>query len=172
MGAGAVTSQRLSWGPATFFYKFVAPWILTSVALFFSYSLAFAPALDLPGWSVLPSVPLRILLCLGSAATAWWYFSLSARLVLVEVDNHNIFLSNYRRQIAVPLELVQDVSEANWLHIHPITIEFDDATAFGRRVTFLPDMTNQWFRFASHPAVSQLQEAADRARRVGGGTPA
>jgi hypothetical protein len=156
-------AQPLSWSLVTFGHKFIAPWASAIFAAGCFYTMALAPALSLPG--ALDAAPLlRVTLVLGAGATAWYAFSLAARLVSIEVDNHNLFLSDFHRRATIPLAAVSDVTEENWLPHHPVTIDFERDTPFGRRVTFLPDMTDQWLRFAPHPVVAQLENAVRAAR--------
>jgi len=151
-------AQPLSWGPATFAHRFIVPWACGLLAAACVYTMALAPALSLPG-SVNLAPLLRIIICLSSCALAWGAFSLAASLVSVEMDNHNLFVSNSRQQATIPLAAVTYVWEANWSPHHSVMIGFDRDTPFGRQVTFLPDMTDQWFPFAKHPVVEQLEGA-------------
>ncbi len=46
--------------------------------------------------------------------------------------------SDYRREIAVPLAEIEDVSENWWMSHHPVTLHLRNDTPFGRKITFIP----------------------------------
>ena len=74
----------------------------------------------------------------------------------VRVDAHNIFISNFAKEIAVPLSDIRDVTENRWINIHPVTIHFKQSTEFGAQITFMP--TTRVFGFgSSHPVVQELK---------------
>ena len=156
-------AQQLSWGPVTFAHKYIVPWALTVITAVCVYTMALAPALSLPG-AVDIAPLLRIIFCFGAAVITWASISQGGGLVSVDLDNRNLFLSDLRRQATVPLTSVTKVTEGNYLPHHPVTLEFDRDTVFGRRVTFFPDMTDQWIRFSPHPVVAQLERAVQQAR--------
>jgi hypothetical protein len=89
----------------------------------------------------------------------WWS---CVRLKRVRMDNQALYISNYQREIIVPLANVADVTENRWVNIHPVTIHFHSETEFGNQVVFMPK--TRWFGFwSSHPVVEQIRQAVDRA---------
>jgi hypothetical protein len=82
-----------------------------------------------------------------------------AGLKRVRVDENFLYVSNYLREISVPLDLIIEVTEIRWLNIHPVAIYFRDATEFGRKITFMPT-TRIFGFFSSHPVVSELRGLA------------
>ncbi len=95
---------------------------------------------------------------LGSMFIYWG----CVRLKRVRMDETSLYISNYLREVQVPLHQVTAVTENRWLNIHPVTISFRSATEFGERVVFMPKV--RWFGlWTSHPVVTEIQEAGDRA---------
>lgn len=97
----------------------------------------------------------------------WLVFSavvlrIGAILKRVRVDGKFLYVSNYRREVAVPLSAVDTVTENRWINIHPVTIRFRAPTAFGQTVTFMPKSRVLGWR--PHPVVAELRSAADLAR--------
>ena len=84
------------------------------------------------------------------------------RLKRVRMDETSLYISNYLREVQVPLRQVDAVTENCWLNIHPVTITFRSATEFGDRVVFMPKV--RWFGFwTPHPVVAEIEHAVDRA---------
>ena len=91
----------------------------------------------------------------GSAFILW----LSAGLKRVRIDREFLYVSNYRREIAIPLSQIREVTENRWINTHPVTIHFRTITEFGVKITFMPTM--RWFAlWSSHPVVQELRSAA------------
>lgn len=89
----------------------------------------------------------------------WWG---CGRLKRVKVDGTSLYISNYLREITVPLREIRTVSENRWINIHPVTIELCVETAFGHRIVFMP-RTQPFLFFRSHPAVAELRRLAAEA---------
>ncbi len=82
------------------------------------------------------------------------------------MDQTTLYVSNYWKEIEVPLNCVSDVTENRWLNTHPVTIHFRDMTDFGSKITFIP--TTRMFAFwSSHPIVEEIKQAANLAPRYG-----
>ena len=94
-------------------------------------------------------------LIIGSAFTLW----VGVGLKKVRIDQEFLYISNYRKEITVPLNMVRLVTENRWINIHPVTIHFRAPTEFGEKVTFMPTARYGGF-FRSHPVVSELRKAA------------
>jgi hypothetical protein len=81
----------------------------------------------------------------------------TARLKRVRIDAHNIYVSNYVSEVAIPIANICDVTENRWLNWHPVTVHFREATRFGRSIVFMPRI--RWFGlWRSHPVVAELRE--------------
>jgi hypothetical protein len=79
------------------------------------------------------------------------------------VDSKNLYVSNYRREIVIPLTMVGDVTENRWTNINPVTIHLRNDTEFGQKITFMP--TSRFFGWWSpHPVVAELEQMASIAR--------
>ena len=92
----------------------------------------------------------------GSAFVLW----LSANLKRVRIDNGFLYISNYRKEITIPLSQIREVTENRWINTHPVTIHFRTITEFGEKITFMP--TIRLFGFwSSHPVVQELRSAAN-----------
>jgi hypothetical protein len=100
----------------------------------------------------------------------WWA---CIRLKRVRMDDHALYISNYAKEIVVPLANVAEVTENRWINIHPVTVVFHAETEFGSRIVFMPKV--RWFAFwSSHPVVDDIRRAVARATGRGpgeGGTP-
>ena len=86
-----------------------------------------------------------------------------AGLKRVRIDSNYIYVSNYVRELRVPMGQIRDVTENRLLNAHPITVSFRDSTEFGIRIRFMPK--TRWFSFwSAHPVVAELLELAATAR--------
>jgi hypothetical protein len=85
----------------------------------------------------------------------WWS---CARLKKVRISNDAIYVSNFRQEVRIPFDAIQEVTENRWINIHPITICFRKATPFGDRIVFMP--TIRLFGWQSHPILGELRQLA------------
>ena len=86
----------------------------------------------------------------------WWG---SVRLKVVSVDETFLYVSNYLKEIAIPLSDIYDVTENFWLNTHPVTIHLKSPSEFGDKVVFMPK-TRPFSFFSSHPVVAELKRMA------------
>ena len=146
----------------TFLMKVVLPilWIgmfaVGTASLFLSQGVWH----DTHGGSPDPSMKWYFLVAaIVGTAFIWWT---SIRLKRVRMDDTALYISNYSREIIVPLGNVAEVTENRWLNIHPVTIELHSDTDFGSRIVFMPKV--RWFAFwSSHPVVEEIRLAVSRA---------
>lgn len=82
-----------------------------------------------------------------------------ARLKKVRMGGGHLYVSNYWREIKVPVAAIASVTENRWTNIHPVTIHFRVRTEFGQRIIFMPSV--RLLPWASHPVVQELLEAAE-----------
>ncbi len=87
-----------------------------------------------------------------------WF--LCGALKRVRVDDHFIYVSNYLREVSIPLSLIDDVTENRWINIRPVTVYFRAKTAFGNHIVFMPK--SQFAFWRSHPVVEELKNLARR----------
>ena len=106
---------------------------------------------------LIPFIPLfEFLACFGLIAGSLASFG---DLKRVRLRNGTLYVSNYLRQIEVPLSCVVNVTEDRWTNIHPVTIHFRHVTPFGKQVVFAPSARLGPFR-RSHPVVAYLKRLA------------
>ena len=92
------------------------------------------------------------------AATAFIFWN-CVRLKKVSVDDDFLYVSNYLKEISIPLSDIYDVTENVWLGAHPVTIHLRAPSEFGDKIVFMP--TARFFPFfSSHPVVSELKDLA------------
>jgi len=115
-----------------------------------------------PGASDASAKWIFLFACLSGTAFIYWS---CMRLKAVSVDDNYLYVSNYMREISIPLSEVSDVTENVWLNIHPVTIHLKSPSEFGDKIVFMP--TVRFFAFfSSHPVVSELKRLA-RSRGAG-----
>lgn len=161
--------RRLS-SAQTFLMKFVFPpfWILlfAQASVLFFTSGAFAGS----GESA-PPPEMKWLMLAAIVAGALCIYWFCMRLKQVELDEQYLYVSNFVREIRIPLQDIEEVSENRWVNIRPITLEFRRDTDFGSRIIFMPK-TRWWGFWRSHPAVGEIESAIRRARGLPAEDPA
>jgi hypothetical protein len=93
------------------------------------------------------------------------------RLKRVQIDEEWLYVSNYLREIRVPLRDIEDVSENRWINIRPITLTLRRETDFGGQITFMPK-TRWWGFWRPHPVIRELDDTMRRMRGLPPGRPA
>jgi len=73
-----------------------------------------------------------------------------------------LHVSNFRKEIVVPLTFIESVTENRWINVHPVTIHFRGETEFGRKISFMPKARMMFFR-SSHPVVGELRRMVEPA---------
>ena len=91
---------------------------------------------------------------LGTTLILW----ANAGLKRVRIDERQLHVSNYSREICVPFSAITDVKQNRWINSRPITIHFRDATQFGDQVTFMPKQRIQFW--SVDPVVNELKRLA------------
>lgn len=92
----------------------------------------------------------------GSAFICWNCI----RLKEVSVDDNFLYVSNYLKEVSIPLTEIYDVTENAWLNIHPVTIHLKSPSEFGHKITFMPKVRFWSFFNLSHPVVKELKKLA------------
>ena len=153
--------RRLS-SAQTFLMKYVVPtvWLLAftmgTVSLFLTGGYS-----DPRGF---PPPPEMKWLFLGvTVAGGFFLYWFGTRLKQVEIDEQWLYVSNFLREVRIPLLDVEEVSENRWINTRPITVEFRRDTGFGTRIIFMPK-TRWWGFWRPHPAVGELESAMRRVR--------
>ena len=88
----------------------------------------------------------------GAISFLWWCIPLKK----VRVDGDELHVSNFRKEIVVPLTFIESVTENRWVNVHPVTIHFRGDTEFGRKIAFMPKARVMFF-WSSHPVVGELR---------------
>jgi hypothetical protein len=135
----------------TFLIKVIFPifwttiWGIGTVVMFFTEEGKNAP-------------PKFIFLLIWIIGIAFLYWS-CIRLKAVSVDEDFLYVSNYLREISIPLSNIYDVTENRWINIHPVTIHLKSPSEFGDKIIFMPKV-RVFSLFSSHPVVAELKELA------------
>ena len=96
---------------------------------------------------------------------AFFYFTVM-KFQKVSVDADFLYVSNFIKEIKIPLSEIYDVTEIVWLRGHPVTIHLKKPSEFGLKITFMPK--SQGFKFFKpHPVVPELKEMAKAKSLVG-----
>ena len=100
-----------------------------------------------------------IALVLLVAFTVWAYWW-SGRLKWASVDNENLYVSGWRKEICIPLEEIDHV----WDMIggYPVFVNLKSTSEFGRRIIFIAPQ-NPLLMFDSHPVAAELRELVKKA---------
>ena len=102
-----------------------------------------------------------LLFWIAGAVLMWWQ---CARLKVVHVDDNFLYVSNFLKEIAIPLSDICDVTENRWSNVHPVTIHLASPSEFGNKIIFMP--TQRMFAFFTpHPVVGEIKRLA----RLNGG---
>ncbi|HEV7904009.1 MAG TPA: hypothetical protein VGO96_09220 [Pyrinomonadaceae bacterium] len=142
----------------TFIFKFIFPVVWISGWGMGTASMFLNPQNN-------PDVPPRglfLLLWFVGVAVILWS---CVRLKKVSVDENFLYVSNYLKEISIPLSDIYDVTENIWVNIHPVTIHLRSPSDFGHKIYFMPQA--KFTFFSSHPVVKELKEMA-RAKQTAG----
>lgn len=93
---------------------------------------------------------------LGSTFILW----ASAGLKRVRMDERQLYVSNYVKEIHIPFSAITDVKQNRWLNSRPITIYFRDATEFGDKARFMPKRRIRIQFWRIDPVVNELRKLA------------
>lgn len=98
-----------------------------------------------------------IMVILFTGITYFLYFRLG-RAKKVFMDSEYLYISNFFKEIKVPLKEISDVKDDSWSQLRPIVVHFKEETEFGDRIMFLGRMEAFLF-FSDHPAANKLRSA-------------
>ena len=141
--------QQLS-SHMSFVYKFL---VLPAITGLFAYDLA-SSAID-SGRVDWVGVGMWLVLALAS----WAMFD---RLKRVRCDGTQLWVSNWRREIVIPVGDIVDVEQQKWLSTSPVTLTFASRSDFGESVQYMPPFSfGVW---GEDPEVAKLREAAIASR--------
>ena len=150
--------------PLTFFYKWIFSFLWITGFGTGTTAMVFSENQFHDKLGASPSSGMRwqfLIIWIVGSFFIWWF---CMRLKRIRLDDKDLYISNYFKEIRVPLEGVVGVSENRWINIHPVTLIFKNKTQFGLSVVFMP--TVRWFSFfSSHPVVAEIRRAAERAKK-------
>ena len=86
----------------------------------------------------------------------------SIRLKKVQIDEQNIYISNYIKSISVPISAISRIDENIFLSGHPIFIKLKDKTPLGKVIVFNP---KGGYYFRSHPVADELRSIIKKTPR-------
>lgn len=135
----------------TFFLKIILPASLAAIALAALLMLFFGTARE--------NLPLLVFPLIFFALALPAMFLTVMRYKKVLIDDAFLYVSNYRREIAIPVSEIENVTETKWIRTRPVTIHLKNDSEFGRKIVFTPKLDA--FRvFADNPLVGELKSLA------------
>ena len=93
---------------------------------------------------------------IGSTLILW----VNAGLKRVSIGEGCLRVSNYVREIFIPLTEIVDVKQNRWINSRPITIYFREPTEFGDAVKFIPKQRFRITFWRVDPLVDELKRLA------------
>jgi hypothetical protein len=93
---------------------------------------------------------------LGSTLILW----ANAGLKRVRMDERQLYVSNYIKEISIPFNAIIDVTQNRWINSRPITIYFRGATEFGDQAKFMPKRFLSFQFWRIDPIVDELKRLA------------
>jgi len=86
------------------------------------------------------------------------FYATFGRLKRVRFDGTQLWVSNWRREIAIPVGDIIDVYQQKWLATSPVTLTFASRNGFGESVQYMPSFSfGMW---GEDPEVTMLREIA------------
>jgi hypothetical protein len=138
-------------------YKFVLPAMWISVFGFVTFWL-FSSAFHGSGGG--PPPPVKwIFLVVWVIGTAVWY-RCCIPLKRVSMNGGELIVSNYAREIRVPLRRIRRISESRFQNPRSIKLAFDEDLGFGASIVFIPAQIFLW-RWQEHPIARQLRQLSN-----------
>lgn len=136
----------------TFFNKIVVP-LLTPVwlALLFVWWI---PARS-PWWFYGAMI--------AAAAVTIWH-SWGVKWVAIDEMNSRLYVSNYRKEISIPLSHIVDVKESIWSDPRRVKITLSEPSEFGDKVLFFATYRFGGILAGPHPIVNELIALAAKAQ--------
>jgi hypothetical protein len=86
------------------------------------------------------------------------------RLKTIDVDDHNLYIGNFTKEISVPLSEILNVTPKRWPRWQVVTIHLKSSSEFGNKIEFIPKA--RFFAFGQHPVVRELKALAKKASTV------
>ncbi|MBX3290767.1 MAG: hypothetical protein KF855_15740 [Acidobacteria bacterium] len=136
----------------TFIHKFISPFVsLLAIVIM----IRFVHGATLRQFPPFYMLILFVAFAGGMAMTAW----LSYKIKKVFVEGDYLIVSDYKKEIAVPLSDIYDVTEMRWMQPYWITISFRKTTEFGDSILFVPPFRLLSF-WVANPLVEEIRSMA------------
>lgn len=87
------------------------------------------------------------------------FFWHGSRLRKVILDRDTLIISNYSREVSVPLTSISQVNGSRWAKTKDVTITFDHDIGFGDKVVFVPKTRWLW-PWQEHPIAAEMRKLA------------
>lgn len=145
--------RRTLSSPLTFFYKFVFPAGIIGAGLVFAVGqfLGKFRRTDEP-----PMTGLELLLFIGCLAVITAIMGAYAKsLKRIRVDGRTLYVSNYLKEISIPLSAIVDVTESASRRYFSLSIHLEQPSAFGAKIVFRPRWRLYWS--GTHPLVQEIK---------------
>ena len=94
---------------------------------------------------------------LAWVAASCWLFRFAQRLKRVALEDGYLYVSDYKKEIRLPLSSIEAVTENNPLEgPKQVTIRLRSPSEFGMKIVFIAK--SGWFHTRFHPVVAELRE--------------
>ena len=145
---GNVVQERTLSSACTFWAKFLFPAIWISAFGYVTVLWSGGP----------PQMKFVFLFVWIAGTTSILWANAGLKRVRVDMDERQLYVSNYVQEIHIPFSAITDVKQNRWLNSRPITIYFQNATEFGEKAKFIPKWRMQFWRI--DPVVNELKQLA------------
>jgi hypothetical protein len=135
---------------ATTFWKYLFPTVW--IPLMGVWAIAAFQTTAEPGW---------ILFVVGWVIASGYIIWFARRLKFVSIDEDFVYVSQFRKQIQIPLAHIDGVEEKFWARPKLITLTLNHPSEFGKQIMFVP-RTPLFAAFRSHPLVEEIEKAIKR----------
>ena len=141
--------RRLISSRLTFVQKFISPLVgLLIIGSFFGSVLRTEP-----------NIGFFVFLFVAALIGGAFYFLTTWPAKVVHIDGENLYVSNYRREITIPLADIDGVSDFILSNPRTVTIKLKKPSEFGDKIVFIAQY--RWIvGFDSHPIVDELTRLA------------
>jgi hypothetical protein len=150
----AVDGPQLISSKMTIVYKFLLPPLWSSgfgIATIGLFSSVFH---DAGGDPPPPELKWIFLLVWFLGSVVWYRFCIPLKRVLM--NGSDLIISNYVREVRVPLRRIRRVSEGRFQNPRSIRVFFDEDVGFGASVLFMPTQKFVW-PWQEHPIAEELR---------------
>ncbi len=96
---------------------------------------------------------LRVVLATVIAAASMIYARWLDRAKRVWIDANNLYVSDYRREMQIPLANIKTIKVTTWIRPLRISVWFAKPTIFGEKIAFFPSRVER-DALPDHPAIA------------------